>query len=161
MPDARFNAGHLATSERGDLAVVSAPREALPAGSPALGALTLRPAGSSARTMTSPPEVVARMLGETLSVLLDRAHDVVLATHPLGHCVTVWRLSDGTWLETIEVQDPRGIAQTLDGEMYLVSHGHGPSVRLTAYARPSRQRLALAVDPSFLTGSHVYVCPLG
>lgn len=160
IPDERFNAGHLMTSARGDLAVVSAPRDALPKGFPPLGAVILRPSGGAARAMTTPPDVVARMLGETLSVYLDAEHDVVLATHPLGNCVTVWRLSDGTWLETLEVQDPRGVARSLDGEAYLISHAQGSSVRLSAYARPSRQPLELAVDPSLLSGSHVYVCPL-
>lgn len=160
IEDARFNAGHLATSPEGDLAVVSAPREGLPPGYPDLGAVTLRPRGSPPRTLSEPPAVVARMRGETLSVLLDGPHDVVYATHPLGDCLTAWRLSDGTWLDTIELTNPRGIAQTLDGEMLIVSHAHAGSVRLSALARTSRELLDFFVDPSFLTGSHVYVCPL-
>lgn len=160
IEDPRFNAGHLATSPDGDLAVVSAPREGLPPGSPDLGAVTLRARGTSARTMVEPPDVVARMRGETLSVLLDAAHDVVYATHPLGDCVTAWRLSDGAWVETIELPNPRGIAPTLDGEMLVVSHAHGNSVRLSGLGRKGREKLDFFVDPSFLTGSHVYVCPL-
>ena len=152
----RFNAGHLALTPTGDLAVVSAPRDGLPAPNQQLGAVTLRPSGQPPRTLTEPAAVVGRMLGETLSVVVNEADRVVLATHPLGNCVSVWGLDDGACLGTIELSGPRGITLTLDREWYVVSHVEGRSVRLTALSAATREPVGVHVDPSFTSGSHIF-----
>jgi uncharacterized protein len=157
IADARFNAGHLATSAAGDLVVISAPRDALPPALPQLGAVSLGRRGAPLVTKQEPLTITSRMRGESLSVHVDEGRDVVLVTHPLGDFVSVWRLSDGTSLGTLEVSDPRGIAASLDGAWYLVSHLSPNSVRLSAYDSTTRERLPFSVDPSFLTGSHLYV----
>lgn len=152
----RFNAGHVALTPSGDLALVSAPRDGLPTPNQQLGAVTLRPFGQPARTMTEPAAVVGRMLGETLSVVVNAADRVVLATHPLGNCVSVWGLDDGSCLGTIELGGPRGITLTLDQKWYVVSHVAGRSVRLTALSAATREPVGVHVDPSFTSGSHIF-----
>jgi hypothetical protein len=152
----RINAGHVALTPSGDLALVSAPRDGLPAPNQQLGAVTLRPAGGAARTMTEPAEVVGRMRGETLSVVINEADRVVLATHPLGDCVSVWGLDDGACLGTIELSGPRGITLTLDRKWYVISHVAGRSVRLTALSAETREPVGVHVDPSFTSGSHIF-----
>lgn len=149
----RYNAGHLALSARGDLALVSAPRDGL-APQTHRGALTLRPAGGAARTMEAPQRVVERMLGETLSVAI--AGDVVAATSPLGDMVSFWRM-DGACLGALEMRTPRGVAVTLDGAWLLVSHLTERAPRLTAFDAKTFAPTGIYVDPSFMTGSHLAV----
>lgn len=152
----RFNAGHVAVTAAGDLALVSAPRDGLPSPNQQLGAVTLRPRGGAARTLQEPQAVAQRMLGETLSVCVSEADRVVLATHPLGNCVSMWRLDDAGFLGTLELAGPRGVTMTLDRSWYVVSHLAGRSVRLTAFSADTREPVGFHVDPSFTTGSHVF-----
>jgi hypothetical protein len=51
----RFNTGHVAVTGRGDLAVVSAPRDGLPTPNQQLGAVTLRPHGGATATPSRHP----------------------------------------------------------------------------------------------------------
>lgn len=151
----RFNAGHVAMSRRGDLAIVSAPREGL---SPQdLGAVAIRPAGRQAVTVNKPQHAVRRMVGETLSVCIDEARGLVLATHPLGDCVSIWDLDTTTLVALHETYNPRGIALSLDASWYLVSHATEDSVCITALSTESRQPVGPPIDPSFTSGSHLFV----
>ena len=152
----RFNAGHLALTPAGDLAVVSAPREGLPNINQQLGAVSLRPAGKALVTLEQPASVVERMLGETLSVVINEQSRVVLATHPLGNCVSIWRLDDAQLVGLLELSGPRGITLTLDRQWYVVSHVAERSVRLTAFSASSYENTGTYVDPSYMSGSHVY-----
>jgi hypothetical protein len=153
----RFNTGHLAVTPSGDLAVVSAPRDGLPSPNQQLGAVSLRPRGGKLTTMQAPAAIVQRMLGETLSVVIHEPDRVVLATHPLGNCVSMWRLPDGEFLGQLELAGPRGVTVSLDGAWYLVSHLAGRSVRVTAFCTKTREPVGFFVDPSFTSGSHVMV----
>ncbi len=153
----KFNTGHVAVSSLGDLAIVSAPRDGLPTPNQQLGAVTLRPVGSMATTVTKPNKVIQRMLGETLSVEINEEQRIVLATHPLGDCVSVWKLDDVAFIETLELRGPRGVATTLDGEWYVVSHLTENNVRLTALSVSTRKPIGVHVEPSFTTGSHLFV----
>jgi hypothetical protein len=151
----KHNAGHVALTAAQDLAVVSAPRDGLPSPTQQLGAVSLRAQGGALTTVQQPEAVVQRMLGEALSVAIldDRS---VLATHPLGDCVSVWRLDDGGFVETLELSGPRGVTITLDREWFVVSHLAGNSVRLTAFSSQTREPVDVLADPSFMSGSHVF-----
>ncbi len=153
----RFNTGHLTVTTAGDLAVVSAPRDGLPNPNQQLGAVSLRPRGGTLTTVQRPEAVVQRMLGETLSVLVNEQDRVALATHPLGNCVSLWRLDDAQLLGTLELAGPRGIALSLDRAWYLVSHLAGRSVRVTAFSTTTHAPVGFHVDPSFISGSHVMI----
>lgn len=152
-----FNTGHIAVTSGGDLAVVSAPRDGLPSPSQQLGAVSLRTRGGALTTVQRPEEVVRRMLGETLSVVIDEEARVVLATHPLGNCISIWRLDDAEFLGKLELAGPRGVTLSLDRAWYLVSHLAGRSVRVSAFAAKTYEPIGFHVDPSFITGSHVMV----
>jgi hypothetical protein len=155
IPASRVNAGHVAISQAGDLAIVSAPREGL--SSDALGAVTLRPVGKPPHTIARPHNVTSRMVGETLSVAINERDRTVLATHPLGDCVSVWRLDDASFVELYETYNPRGIALTLDKAWTLISHTTEDSVRITVLCAESRRPIGVHVDPSFTSGSHLFV----
>jgi hypothetical protein len=151
----RYNAGHVALSTLGDLALVSAPREGL--SNDELGAVTLRAFGQPPVTISRPHNIVKRMIGETLSVTINEADRTVLATHPLGDCVSVWRLDDASFVELFETYNPRGVAMTLDGEWYLISHTTEKSVCITVLSAATRQPIGIQIEPSFTSGSHLFV----
>jgi len=154
----RFNTGHVALSGRGDLAIVSAPRDGLPTDE--LGAVTLRPVGKQAVTLTRPPQAIRRMIGETLSVCIDEARGLVLATHPKGDCVSIWDLHSAALVDLHQTYNPRGIALSLDEAWYLISHTTETSVCITALSTESRQPVGVVIEPSFTSGSHLFVHPL-
>lgn len=151
----RYNTGHLALGDGGALAVVSAPRDGL-APSAHRGALTLRAPGRAALTLEAPRPVVDRMLGETLSVLLDETRDLVAATNPLGDLLSFWHL-DGACRGALSVRTPRGVALTLDRAWLLVSHLTERAPRITALDANTLSPTGFYVDPSFVTGSHLAV----
>ncbi|MCU0657910.1 MAG: DUF1513 domain-containing protein [Polyangiaceae bacterium] len=156
IDDPRFNAGHLALAG-GALAVVSAPRDGLPAHLPQRGAVSLRPPGKPLRTLQGPARAVERMVGESLSVAIDPGRDLVLATHPLGDAVTVWKLSTSKLVEVLEPTGPRGVAVALDGRSYLIAHLQGGVPQLTEIDPDTLRPTGLRVNPSYLTGSHLLV----
>ncbi len=123
IPDERFDAGHLAVTSAGDLAVVSAPRFGTPSPLTSRGGFTLRPHGGSATTVDAPAEVVANMIGETLSVAISEQAGVVAVTNPSGHQLAFWRLSDGGCLGALRVPAPRGVTLSQDQREFVVAFG--------------------------------------
>ena len=87
---AKPNAGHLALSARRDVVAISAPRDGLPRD--ALGGVTIRTGSGPFETVASPQEVIARMVGESLSLCIDEGRRVVAVTNPDGNIVTFWDL---------------------------------------------------------------------
>ena len=125
----RINAGHLALSPAGDLAVVSAQREGLdPATS--TGGISLRPAGGRFRTLGEPEELLARLKGETLSVCLDGTGGIVAATTPTANVLSFWDMKSGRLLRHYDVENPRGVALSRDGRHFVLSYGKPPQVSL-------------------------------
>ena len=106
----RYNAGHIAVSPQGDIALVSAPRAGLPGKSTKLGAVSLKPNGKAITTMRKPKKVVERMKGETLSVLINEAERLAFATHPEGDMLTVWSIEHGKLVRKYDdFEQPRSI----------------------------------------------------
>jgi len=149
-----LNAGHLAISADGDLAVVSAMREYMPR--EALGAASLRPADGEFRTLTDPPETTKRMIGETLSVAIHEATRRFGATNPMGNLVTFWGLDDGALAGELALSNPRGIAVTLDGSQYVLSYGRGARL-VRVDPRTLLPIPGTRVDSVRMGGSHVVV----
>lgn len=129
IPDPRLNAGHLAMTDRGDLAIVSAPRTGLDP-ERSLGGISLRPAGGELHTLCEPRAVTDALVGETLSVAVHGPSGIVGATTPLGHYVTFWELRTGALVKSLRVPNPRGIALTLGGDAFVVNFGDPPRAAL-------------------------------
>lgn len=151
------NTGHIALSQRGNLAIISAPRDGLPNPNEQLGAVSLRPIQSDVTTVKRPASVVQRMRGETLSLTILERSQIVVTTNPFGNLVSMWHLTDATFVGKLELQGPRGVCQSLDAEWLLVSHVLGQSVALTAYQTANRKPVGWMVNPSYMSGSHI-VC---
>ena len=156
--DERFNAGHLAITEAGDLAIVSAPRDGLPNPHQQLGAVTLVPKGKQPHTIDRPQSVTERMLGETLSVAIYEPDSLVMATHPDGNMVSMWNLRDGSLVGKLDaLREPRGVVLTLDERFFVISHRTDDTVALmlvpTATREVSDDR---RIHHSFTSGSHLF-----
>jgi hypothetical protein len=157
LTDPRFNAGHLARTGAGDLAVGSAPREGLPNPHQQLGALTLVPHGKPPATLRKPDDVTGNMRGETLSVAIYEPSALVVATHPDGNMVSMWRL-DGSFVKRLDAfTEPRGVTLTLDQRFFVISHKLGKSVVITLVDSDTLAALEEErIDPSFTSGSHLF-----
>lgn len=148
-----INAGHLAVSASGDLAVVSAQREGLKPRS-SIGGISLRPNGGQLRTMSKPGDVTSQLIGETLSVCIDEHHGVVAATTPLANSLTFWDMASTKFLQHISAVNPRGVALTQNGRFFIVSYGKPPQISLL-----SSDSLTKAANPDLqltgMSGSHI------
>ena len=152
------NAGHLAVGRDREFAVVSAPREGLPAAT-SLGGVSLRARAQPCFPMTAPGVVVSRLVGEALSVTIHARSRTAVATHPDADLVTFWNLDRGALAGSLELPGPRGVAITLDERFYVVSYGDDARLMLieTEGLRPlADHRLALEA----LAGAHLYVLAL-
>jgi hypothetical protein len=160
IPDDEVNAGHLAYTAAGELAVVSAPRDGkIPERS--RGGIALRSRDGALVSIREPREITDALLGETLSVAIHEPTGVVGATTPLANLVTFWRLADGTLVHKLRVPAPRGIALGVSGDEFVVSFGTPPrAARVDA-----RTLAAIAVEGNrrgYLcraTGSHIVLLP--
>jgi hypothetical protein len=150
----RINAGHLVVTGAHDVATISAPREGLPTTDP--GGITLRSGRGPFRTLAEPPDVVSRMVGETLSLCIDDRTSVVAATNPDGNLVTFWDLGSGRYVKHLDLPAPRGLTKTLDGEYFVLSYGR-ESGTLTFVSPSTLEPVALGrVDRAPVSGSHLF-----
>lgn len=127
----RINAGHLAISSAGDLAVISAPREGL-SHRHNTGGISLRAAGGEFKTLTEPGDLLSRLVGETLSLAIDEQRGIVATTTPISNALTFWDISTGKLVEYFPAHNPRGVALTQDGSHFVVSYEKPPHVSMIA-----------------------------
>jgi hypothetical protein len=151
-----LNAGHLALTRNRDLVAVSAPRDGLP--KTARGGVTMRSGQGRFATVSKPEEILARMIGESLSVCIDEPSSVVAVTNPDGNIVTFWDLKSEGFVKKLDLTTPRGLTKTLDGEQMVLSYGTGT----LAFIDP--KRLETTPVPGFapapVTGSHLFTWDL-
>ena len=156
VPDPNINAGHLALSAEGDLALVSAPRDGLEP-EKHRGGISLRRRGGALESIAEPRATTSLMRGETLSVAIHDGTGIVGATNPLGQIVTFWKLATGELVKQLRVPNPRGIAISLAGDDFVINFGDPPRA-----ARVRADTLEPVDDPgnkrghlSLATGSHI------
>lgn len=154
-----LNAGHLLVGEQGDLAIAHAMREGLH-DKEALGGISLRPQGTSLSTMVSPAGVTGAMKGETLSIVLHEQSSVIAATNPYGKdggLLTFWNMARKEFVSQFEVEQPRGVALTLDGKYWVVTLGKDkPGVLLLDRESRAPGNPPVAFECSS-QGSHAYI----
>lgn len=163
QPDPRHDVGHLALAAGGEVVVASAPRFGTDDPAHAPGGLVITRRGAPALAIDGPDEIVAAMIGETLSVALHAQSGTVAATSPEGNQLAFWSLVDGRSRGRLRIPNPRGVALTLGADEFVVSFGaHGKLVRIDAAtlapidAPGNRQGIAVGA-----TGSHLLVHDLG
>lgn len=150
----RQNAGHLAITDGGTLAVVSAPRAGL--GEQALGGVSLRPAENDVlQLITEPAAITGRMTGEALSVEIHEPSATVAATHPLGGMVTFWDAPTRSLKRALDMERPRGVTLSRSGEQFLIARG----VQTEVLALDATTLEPVGANPmvqTFLSGSHLF-----
>lgn len=159
LSDPALNAGHVAIAKDGSIAVVSAPRDGLPAGS--VGGLSLRSAGEtgSLQRMREPADLMTRLVGESLSVAVHEATGVVAATHPFAHRMSLWSLAEKRLLRAFELESARGVTLTPGGALFAVTHGNQGSLSLLD---PTTLDFVVGqtMEIGRFTGSHTYAWTL-
>jgi hypothetical protein len=148
----RINAGHLALSAKRDVVAISAPREGLSRES--LGGVTIRTGSGPFQTVTSPEDVIARMVGESLSLCIDDRRRTVGVTNPDGNIVTFWDLDQKRLVKHLDLPAPRGLARTLDGGSLVLSYGQGTLALLDPESLTPAPTPVIA--SSTLSGSHIF-----
>jgi hypothetical protein len=116
-----LNAGHVAITRGGAVAVVSAPREGL--AETDIGGVSLSGPGSKLAHMQHPADLARRLVGEALSVCVDERSGHVVVTHPYANLVTIWDLAERRLLRHFELESPRGVTLTADDRYFVLSHG--------------------------------------
>lgn len=155
-----INAGHLDIATDGSLAVISAQRQGLSHQAP--GGISLRPAGGEFRTLRRPSGIIKRLRGETLSVRIHAPTGVAGATTPDGNLLTFWDIASGELIRCYELENPRGIELTQDGEHFVVSFGfRQPAEAITLFSARTLEKVeGFDLDPTAITGSHLFSCTL-
>lgn len=145
-----LNTGHFYTSDNNDLVVVSAPRD----GSKIrLGGLSIQPSGKAMKTVTSPKKVVSQMLGESLSVVIDK--NIALVTHPEGNMISFWDITSRKFIKKLALEKPRGVTLSHDGKYFIVSYGQMASIVNVSTKELQLQNDSVA-EATYLAGSHIY-----
>lgn len=155
----RLNTGHLALSRKGDLVVISAPRDGL--ATTELGGISWRKGGNRKPTLSSldrPREVVGLQPGETLSLCIHEASRTVGITSPAGNQLSFWNLDGMILKKFLTLSGARGIALTLDQSAFVVSHGPRPSLSFFD-ARSLEPMPMRSLEDVAISGSHLFVIP--
>lgn len=151
--DPKINAGHVAIGRDGALAVVSAPRDGLEPATSA-GGINLRLGKRKPTRMRGPEAVMAKVVGESLSVCIHDERKIVGVTNPLGGIVTFWSLTSHKLVGSYACESPRGIELTRDRSAFVLAYGNHASVTLIDVATLT------SIERSFgqrrLGGSHIF-----
>lgn len=151
----RINAGHIWVTSRGELAIVSAPREGLNVkDADVYGAVSFYTPGD-ARPRTIDDPIIRKMRAETLSVIIHEPTMTVGATSPAGNMVTFWDFKTGKLRKALtQFQAPRGISLTLDQKYYILTYD-----KLTHMILIDSKTLEpveeTKIETSYISGSHV------
>jgi hypothetical protein len=155
LTNPRLNAGHVAVTSDGSIAVVSAPRQGLPEET-SQGGLSLRPAGGQMLSVKQPSDVTRAMIGESLSVAVHEPSGIALVTNPKGALVTFWHMAERRLVKTMKIVSPRGVTLTKDGRWFVLGCKLEAEVVLV-----STESLEPAPDKGYgswlVSGSHVYL----
>ena len=151
-----INAGHLSVTDNHHLAVVSAQREGLD--DLALGGITLKLDDGSFQTLQEPSDIVNSLKGETLSVCFHKESGIVGTTTPAGNSLLFWNSKTGELAKKFSLQNPRGIALSLDRRFFIVSYGFtNPTEAICLISTDTLERVSgFDLNPTFITGSHLF-----
>ena len=148
----RINTGHLLLTSKLDLLVVSAPRDGLPKTDP--GGVSIRSAGHTMQTMTTPTTITNQMLGESLSVAVHEPTGTVAVTNPDANLITFWNLAKQKLISSMTIEKPRGVALNLDNENFIFSFGAEANMMLvsTKILKPIKNSIRPGM---YISGSHI------
>lgn len=149
-----INAGHVARSANGNMAVVSAPRDGITVKKP-VGGITIGGGSRPFVRAIMPPLLEKRLKGETLSVCVDEKNQRALTTTPDAGLALVWDMKNGKLVKKFNLEMPKGVCLTANKKHFVISHiENGPGltfIDVDSLEIDSQRRL----DAPF-TGSHLF-----
>ncbi|MES9860634.1 MAG: DUF1513 domain-containing protein [Candidatus Thiodiazotropha sp. LLP2] len=155
ISDPGLNAGHIAISSSGQLAIVSAPRDGIEKKSRDWrGNISFYDPQKDQLRLADDP-IRSKMVGETLSVAIHEPSMIVGATNPTGNLVTFWDFASGKLVKAIEGQyrSPRGISLTLDQRYFVLTYDK--STHLILLDAETFEPVESSYLPvSYMAGSH-------
>jgi len=154
MVDERFNLGHMFALEGRQSILVSAPRRGLD--DSYLGAISMQRNLTTMDLIQHPTEVVNKIFGEALSVLAIPSRDLFVVTHPTPGMLTIWQLSTGSFVKSLDLPHVRGVALASSHKGIWVSYGKQAELVLLSLDDFS---LSQRLSNTYVTGSHLFQLP--
>lgn len=155
IADIGLNAGHIAISQTGKLAIVSAPRDGIQKADPKWrGNISFYDPEKNQLRIADDP-IRSKMMGETLSVAIHEPSMIVAATNPSGNLVTFWDFASGKLVKAIHghYSSPRGISLTLDQRYFVLTYDKGTHLILLD-AETFEPVTSSYLPVSYMAGSH-------
>ncbi|MCB6183555.1 DUF1513 domain-containing protein [Leeia sp. TBRC 13508] len=154
VPSPLVNAGHIALGGNGDIALVSAPNDALTEDQE--GGVSL---GRNDRLTFVSDHLVAgtALEGETLSVVISDKYQLAITCTPRANRLCFWSLPTQSLIKAMKIDGPRGVALA-DEETALVTYGANSAwveIDLASLQLKSKTYFS----PTYITGSHLYEMP--
>ena len=156
LDDDELNAGHFDTTYDNKLVIASAPVDQ--SASEAVGGVSIQSNEHSVITMTSPEDLIGRLKGEALGISVSPEHGIAAITHPDANLLTFWSLKDApgdaSFIKAIEMDNPRGVIQALDGNSFVISYGRNPAMVNIEISGLAGQAETI-MSPTSATGEHL------
>jgi hypothetical protein len=156
LDDDELNAGHFYMAYENKLVIASAPLDQ--SDSKAVGGVSIQDNEHSVITMTHPEDLSGRLKGEALGITVSPEHEVAAITHPDANLLTFWSLKDSpgnaSFIKAIDIDNPRGVTQTLDGKSFMISYGRNPAMVNIEISSLTRQAETI-MSPTSVTGEHL------
>ena len=152
LDDKQLNCGHFKITTNNDIVIASAPINTADKAAP--GGISFRQGNKDAITMTKPDVVIQRMIGEALSITIDKKRQIAAITHPEANLLTFWSIKDKKVIKAFGFEKPRGISQTLDKNNFVVSYGNRPAI-VKIDAQDLTPQADSMIQPTLTSGEHI------
>jgi len=156
LDDDELNAGHFDIAYDNKLVIASAPTDQ--SDSKAIGGVSIQHNEHSVITMTHPEDLSGRLKGEALGISVSPEHEIAAVTHPDANLLTFWSLKDSpgdaSFIKAIDIDNPRGVTQALDGKSFVISYGRHPAMVNIEISSLVRQAETI-MRPTSATGEHL------
>lgn len=151
-----LNCGHFKFTADSDLVIASAPitSHSVANDNTLSGGVSIRKQNDSVTTMTEPDVIIARMTGEALNIEVDQQQSIAAITHPAANLLSFWSIKDKRLISTLDIENPRGLSQALDGKDFIVSYGKKPAMTSISISDLSPRRNA-KMEATLASGEHI------
>jgi len=157
LDDDELNAGHFDMAYDNRLVIASAPVDQ--SDSKAVGGVSIQHNEHSVITMTHPEDLSGRLKGEALGISVSIEHAIAAITHPEANLLTFWSLKDSpgddSFIKAIDMDNPRGVTQTLDGKGFVISYGRHPAMLINIEISSLAHQAETIMSPTSATGEHL------
>lgn len=118
------------------------------------GGISIGSIDSTITTLSEPELVIKRMTGEALSMAVNRQKSILAVTHPEANLLTFWSIRENKIIRAYGFENPRGLAQTMDKQFFILSYGKEPAMVKIAMSDLMPQADSV-VQPTLANGEHL------